>query len=432
LDPACRRKLMYGRLLTAGYGDAQGTDLAAKLVARGCTVGPDSVRWLLRHCESLPAKTDHLRSHWFRALTNSLFSARRHLPVLQPDPALRAAMPRSPCPLCGEHDDGVEHVLGHCPVTALARARFAGLTGVDISVTATRASSECDAAFLNVATQSKEITLALFVFTRAVWEESRSFFSAVSCLLPLRLAAERVGDVATLRFQDETWRLRREGSLGTKSRRSPAQRQAALERARRVIDLLVRGGIFAYTDGSSLGNPGHSGAGVFFAGGGLGLPCQSWALGNSTNNDAEMFAIGAAAEAIWEARAQGLTAGLRAFVLTDSDTCLSRLSKPPTPGDDALLCRARTAVTSCRAQGPLGLIWVPGHVGVEGNEHADKSAGDGAINSMRHGGAEPRGTTGGGLFLTDHHLAEIRRVCPDLCARVSDTASTAPVDHLGD
>ena len=412
--PLIRRRLMYNRLLVAGYRREQDVDLAQKLGARGCRVGPDSVRWLRHHFACLPAKADSLRAHLFRALTNSLFSERRYLPVTQPNAALRAVMPRTPCFLCREHDDGVDHVYGHCRVTALARTLFTGLTGVDISLQSVGASSEADAAFLNVAPQPKETTLAMFAFARAVWDEARSFFQAVADPPPVPLAAARVAEVASLRFEDELWRLKRGGAYGSSSKRSPAQRDAALAAALQVIGRLTVGGIFVYTDGASNGNPGHSGSGVCFAGAGHGLDDQSWALGKATNNIAELFALGAAAEAIWVARSAGLAPRERAFILTDSDINLSRLARPAEAGDDLLLRQTRRAVTRCRAQAPLGLIWVPGHVGVEGNERADQRAGEGALDSMRLGMAEPCGSTTGGDFLTDHHITMIR----DACARI--------------
>jgi ribonuclease HI len=248
------------------------------------------------------------------------------------------------------------------------------------------------------------------VFSRAVWEESRSFFQAVADSPVADIAAARVAEVASLRYEDELWRLQRGGAYGASSKRSPAQREKALSDSLRVIGRLVAGGIYVYTDGASNGNPGHSGAGVCFAGAGTGLGDQSWALGKSTNNIAELFAIGAAAESIMVARAAGLAPNDRAFILTDSDTNLSRLARPADKDDSLLLRQVRRAVELCRAQGPLGLIWVPGHVGVEGNERADECAGAGAINSMRMGVPEPCGSAHGD-FLTDHHASEIRFAC---------------------
>ena len=115
-DAQRRRGVMYRRLLTAAYRREQDKDIGEKLVARGCQIHPESVQWVRRHFAALPAKATTLRAHLFRALTNSVYSERRYLPVLQPDDKLRAAMPRTPCFLCGMHDDGTEHVYGACAV----------------------------------------------------------------------------------------------------------------------------------------------------------------------------------------------------------------------------------------------------------------------------------------------------------------------------
>ena len=144
---------------------------------------------------------------------------------------------------------------------------------------------------------------------------------------------------------------------------------------------------------------------------GLCLRDQSWALGKGTNNDAELFALGAAAESIWIARKLGLAPTDRAFVLTDSDTNLSRLSKSASSKDSPLLKKVRAAISRCRAQAPLSLVWVPGHCGVEGNERADKCAGDGSVDSMRLGMAEPQGSKYLCVFLTDAHVEDIFRAC---------------------
>ena len=74
-----------------------------------------------------------------------------------------------------------------------------------------------------------------------------------------------------------------------------------------------------------------------------------------------------------------------------------------------MLTRVRRAVERCRAQGPLGLIWVPGHCGVPGNEEADGEATEGAVQSMRASlRAEATGdVVGGWNFLTPTKAKEI-------------------------
>jgi ribonuclease HI len=405
-SPALRRGTIYRRLLVAGYRREQDFDIAAKLRARGCAVHADSVEWVRRTYSLLPAGAKFLRAHSFRVLTNSLFSARRWLPVVCADKTKRDALVRLPCWLCGLGDDGVDHVGGHCGVTRLARVLFVYRTGIDITVQSLGVVVEIDAFMLNVNVPTREVALALFAFNKAVWDESRSYFAAIGTTLPLRLAADRVADVAATLWEMECHKLQRGRAYGPAAKRSPAQSKAARERTLGVLALLEKGGVYGYTDGSSYGNPGVSGAGISFAEAGAGLPDIAFALGIGTNNDAELFALGVAAEAVQVARTAGLATSKRAFLLSDSDINLGRLARPARAGDSLLLCEVREAIRCCRLQGPLGLVWVPGHVGLDGNESADAQANVGSVRSGMLSAAEPRG---GSLFsfLTDSWVADI-------------------------
>lgn len=321
-------------------------------------------------------------------------------------------------------------------VSHAARALFVHRTGIDITAAALGAPADIDLSMLNVKTLTGEGAMALFAFNKALWDESRSFFAAHGTTLPCASAANRVADVAATLWEMESDKLQRGKAYGTKAKRSPEQTRAALLRSLAVIALLVKGGIFAYTDGSAYGSPGASGAGVCFAEGGVSLPDLSWALGTGTNNDAELFAIGVAVEAIWLARSLGLTPGRRAFVLSDSDVNLGRLARTGKEDDSPLLQEVRRAVTRCRQQGPLGLIWVPGHVGLEGNERADERAGAGSLLSGMLGNAEPRGGSRGFAFLTDDRvdaLSAASRAAAELCsATLSAHQLVAEPAHAAD
>ena len=235
----------------------------------------ESRRWcncesvtLVRRCYALlPPGAKYLRAHSFRVLTNSLYSARRWMPVVITDKATRDAATRVPCWLCGKGDDGVEHVGGACDVTDRARSLFTPRTGIDITPAGLGVPRAADVFMMNVLAPSWEVALALFVFNKAVWDESRSFFAALGEVQDVATAGARVAEVAATLYAIESHKLAR-----GKAKRSPEQTKAALAYASELIERLKKGGLHAYTDGSSHGNPGHSGSGVCFAEAGVPLP----------------------------------------------------------------------------------------------------------------------------------------------------------------
>ena len=88
-------------------------------------------------------------------------------------------------------------------------------------------------------------------------------------------------------------------SFGSASNRSEEQKQAAKQQAERDKQRVRNGDIEIWTDGSSLGNPGPAGAGATIQVKGIKQIIElSYALGDGTNNLAELWAIGGALETV--------------------------------------------------------------------------------------------------------------------------------------
>jgi ribonuclease HI len=125
-----------------------------------------------------------------------------------------------------------------------------------------------------------------------------------------------------------------------------------------------------FTDGACHGNPGPAGSGAF-----LRLPNgQKWraalALGQATNNIAELTAIGLALDLLAE-----LAPEAPAVIWTDSSYAIGVLSKGwKAKANTGLVAELRRRL----AERPVELRWVKGHAGTEGNELADELANRGA------------------------------------------------------
>ena len=104
----------------------------------------------------------------------------------------------------------------------------------------------------------------------------------------------------------------------------------------------------------------------------------SQSLGHGTNNIGELWAIGMAAEYLTAHPA--LLADIVAFhFFSDSRLMVKALlGTAKYVSEPALLAWVLARLDALRAHAPVSVHWLPGHVGVTGNEAADALAGAGA------------------------------------------------------
>ncbi|KAJ8918345.1 hypothetical protein NQ315_008038 [Exocentrus adspersus] len=118
-----------------------------------------------------------------------------------------------------------------------------------------------------------------------------------------------------------------------------------------------------YTDGSRMRNE-YSGAGIYLENSGV---QQSYSLGSyATVFQAQVFAILMVAQ---RKDIKNCTEE-RIFICPDSQAALRGISSPRTRS--MLVQECGDALVSLARQKEVGLVWVPGHMGIPGNKRADQ------------------------------------------------------------
>ena len=169
-------------------------------------------------------------------------------------------------------------------------------------------------------------------------------------------------------------------SYGSSGKRTPAQQAAARAAAAKIQAELPDHAIEVWTDGSRIGKavPGPSGAGAIIMQKGVVQQELTYYLGVSTNQAAELWAIGGALETLSNARYDDR----EVHVFTDSqfsiDCLMGRLFS-----SKHYLSIAKTRRLARDLRGGVHYHHVAGHAGIPGNEHADKLANAGALYSKQ-------------------------------------------------
>ena len=141
-----------------------------------------------------------------------------------------------------------------------------------------------------------------------------------------------------------------------------------------------------FTDGSTLGNPGPTGAGAsltFPSQGGPILIERTTALGHATNNVGELWAIAMAVKMTEEQETKLGLKPLPLHIFTDSQYAMGLIKGNVIRTNVVLGNNVKSLIQQRRVRAPLTMHWVKGHLGTDGNEQADQLAKLGAIKSRR-------------------------------------------------
>jgi ribonuclease HI len=170
-------------------------------------------------------------------------------------------------------------------------------------------------------------------------------------------------------------------SFGASGKRSKEQQAAARAEAKQMQDKLPESAIEVWTDGSRIGKtaPGPSGAGAIIKKRGAILAELTYYLGESTNQAAELWAIGGALETLQETG----TKGEEIHIFTDSQFSIDCLTGKYFSAEHY----HRISKTKKLARNINSTVFyhhVAGHAGIKDNDHADKLANAGSFYSQQH------------------------------------------------
>jgi len=222
------------------------------------------------------------------------------------------------------------------------------------------------------------------VFNGVVWYERTYYFRLHSSPPVLSQAVDRLASVVAIEFL-RLRTVRPSSGLGSAGKRSEAQKVAARHYAREMIAKLGSQTLVGFTDGSANPNPGPSGAGAYIY---STTPNDTWddealvALGKGSNNLGELWAIGMALQMALRRILAAPDSYETLMIFTDSifaRSCI--LGEWMSPKYKALVEAIQLPLSHLNTIITVGIEWVPAHVGIDANEHADFLAGQGSLRS---------------------------------------------------
>ena len=169
---------------------------------------------------------------------------------------------------------------------------------------------------------------------------------------------------------------KKKAGYGSSKNRSAQQAKAARDAIAEVQKKLKCNAVEVWTDGSSIGNPGPAGAGLLIKAEGR-KRGESFFLGNSTNQAAELWAIGAAME-----RVSAAHSAVEIHIFTDSQFSINCLKRVWHTSKYFHLIELIRAMMGRYGWNLIKFHHVAGHADIADNEKVDKLAKEGADFSV--------------------------------------------------
>lgn len=301
---------------------------------------------------------DFVRSHHLLTFTNALSTHTRKIGIR----GYARSRVSQKCFLCGEGPDSTPHIYRDCSVVSDSLdqlEQIAELEGLS------RLSSSSSFLFLPLSVSpDKEVgklTGALMCFNWAVW-------NTIQKIRDSGLDEESIPPhiISTTMSLSSHWEGDQK-SYGSAGKRTPEQKAKAYKYATSLIAQIPTEASIAFTDGSSLSNPGPAGAGSHIRVGDSTTELIA-SIGKANNNVGELWAIGMTVQ-----YASEYHRNKNLFVLTDSKYSIgSLMGSKKNKGTEEISLSIRQMIQSF--PGKVKILWVPGHAGLPGNERADRLA----------------------------------------------------------
>ena len=296
------------------------------------------------------------------------------------------------CYLCQEDraSDSARHVYQHCATTKWAMGLMLHMLGME-PYGSLRQATSCE----------RELhpahTGVIYVFNQTVWQlreelkntqlhsERKKYakeiwlrtFAKVARLTPVSIT-DAVFPGNKISENQKKLHKAKIKTYGAAGKRSEDQRSAAVKKTMDTIAGLPEGSTIAFTDGSSIGNPGPAGAGaVIWEKDGEDMANLSFYLGENTNQGAEIWAIGGVIEFLMDKRIPK-----KLHIFSDSEFAINCVQRKWYTNKHFVMVEA---VRERMKQINATIIFhhVAGHAGIEANEKADKLAKQGADYSEK-------------------------------------------------
>lgn len=325
---------------------------------------------VISHTKQLPARLpSRIRYHIFELVHNAIPTKvreqwREHSLI---------------CALCNQEPETIDH-LHKCPVSMAAVGKIVRFFPNKSDFLHLYDSSELDFTFVSECPTRDRLTLV--IFSLAIWRTRRHYYKKDFHHSHVDKAARQIARYFIRTYQ----------SIHRKKYKKSRNRIEERKAFTTLYTSIPHDHVCIFTDGSSLGNPGPSGAGYFASTNNIleiaSCRCLSHHIPLSTNNASELTALSLAAHHSAQTcsmlKQNHNTIPIIHFFVDNKYTINTAIRKHRVRAHKQIVNTLLHRLDTLSTLTEYHIHWVPGHAGVYGNEIADWLAKRGAkgISSM--------------------------------------------------